>query len=432
MMRKYYTTFSEKNLTGNAGLVHLGRFAEKLGLVKMIERTLTIQRGVNADYQAADAILMLMMGVLSGIKHMAHTIILKNDDVLRALFRWDKFPDATTFGRIFRLFSPCHCKELADVENAARRKVWTKKWFGKITLDMDSTVRGVYGSQEGAEKGYNPKKKGQKSYHPLLCFVAENRECLHNWFRAGGAYSANGCVEFMKECFARLPKRVWSIAVRADSAFFQGGLLDFLEEKGTQYLIKVKLKGLEILLESKKWRKVANRPGFESTEFEFKCRGWKKARRFVAVREVIISEVKGDLLFDLTKVQYDYFCYVSNMGLSPMASHKYYGQRATSENWIEWCKNHMASGSILTQDFWANSAIFQTCILAYNLMVWMMWLNNDAGFKEEPNTIRMWLISVPARLLTRSRRWQLKLSKNYPFKQRWIYLEDSIQELSFA
>jgi len=68
----------------------------------MIEKTLTIQRGANADYQAADAILMLMMGVLTGIKHMAHTIILRNDDVLRALFRWDKFPDATTFGRIFR------------------------------------------------------------------------------------------------------------------------------------------------------------------------------------------------------------------------------------------------------------------------------------------------------------------------------------------
>jgi len=38
MMRKYYTTFSEKNLTGNAGLVHLGRFAEKLGLSKMLKK----------------------------------------------------------------------------------------------------------------------------------------------------------------------------------------------------------------------------------------------------------------------------------------------------------------------------------------------------------------------------------------------------------
>ncbi|MFH1947054.1 MAG: IS1380 family transposase, partial [Candidatus Magasanikbacteria bacterium] len=44
MMRKYYVTFSEKNLTGNAGLVHLGRFAEKLGIQKMLDKTLTIQR----------------------------------------------------------------------------------------------------------------------------------------------------------------------------------------------------------------------------------------------------------------------------------------------------------------------------------------------------------------------------------------------------
>ncbi len=116
---------------------------------------------------------MLMMSVLSGIKHMAHTIMVKNDEVLRALFRWDKFPDPTTFGWISRLFSQSHCTELAEVEHAARRKVWSKKWFGKITLDMDSTVRGVFGSQEGAEKGYNSKKMGQKSYHPLLCFIAE-------------------------------------------------------------------------------------------------------------------------------------------------------------------------------------------------------------------------------------------------------------------
>jgi len=27
MMRKYYVNFSEKNLTGNAGLVHLGRLS---------------------------------------------------------------------------------------------------------------------------------------------------------------------------------------------------------------------------------------------------------------------------------------------------------------------------------------------------------------------------------------------------------------------
>lgn len=430
-MRNFHVQFTEKNLTGNAGLTHLGRFAEKLGLNKMLEQHISIQRAENAKYRICDVVLMLTFGVLTGAKHISHLAILRADTVLRALFRWDDFPDATTFGRMFKLFTHKHCKELSDVEAMARRKVWSKKFFGKITLDMDSTVRGVYGRQEGAAKGYNPKKMGQKSYHPLLCFVAQNRECLHNWFRSGDTFSANGSVEFIKECFARIPKRVWKIDVRADSAFFDGNLLDYIEEKQCQHLIKVKMKGLAALLETQSWQKAKKNPNFETTEFKHKCSSWKKHRRFVAVREIVLTP-SDDAMFPSPKVEYSYFCYVTNMNLTPWAAHKYYGKRATSENWIQWCKNQMASGSILTQDFWANSAIFQSCILAYNLMVWMMWLNNEDGFKEEPNTIRMYLIQVPARLLHRGRQWMLKLSQSYPFQEQWRYLEEAIGKLEFS
>ncbi len=168
MMRKFHVTFSEKSITGNAGLVHLGRFAEKLGLSKSLRQKISIERGANAQHQVADIILILTMGVLVGVKHMSHLVILKADTAIRTLFGWKIFPDVTTFGRVFRLFTPRHCSELAEVESDMRRKVWNKKWFGKVTMDMDSTVRGVYGTQEGAAKGYNPKKKGQKAYHPLL------------------------------------------------------------------------------------------------------------------------------------------------------------------------------------------------------------------------------------------------------------------------
>ena len=151
----------------------------------------------------------------------------------------------------------------------------------------------------------------------------------------------------------------------------------------------------------------------------------------MAIRQVKEYE-SDDVLFNTPKIEYQYFCYVTNMPLAPWAAHKYYGKRATSENWIEWCKNQMASGSILTQKFWANSAIFQTCILAYNLMVWMMWLNDEKGFKEEPATIRMILIHVAGRLQYRGRQWFLRLSQDYVFKERWQMMENSIQALSFA
>ena len=97
-----------------------------------------------------------------------------------------KFPDATTFGRIFRLFSPGRCVELAEVENEARRKVWPKKWFGKITLDMDSTVHGVYGSQEASEQGYNPnppdccRQGGQEKKGKKVITLRWNRR-LDSW-----------------------------------------------------------------------------------------------------------------------------------------------------------------------------------------------------------------------------------------------------------
>lgn len=425
-MKPFTVKFTEKSLTGNAGLVQIGRFIKKLGLQQLLERHLTIRRGANANYTPGDAVIKVIMGVLARARHISDLKILSVDPVIRTLFEWTRFPDNRTFGRIFRLFTAAHCNELSEVEAQARKKVWGKKWFGRATFDMDSAVRGVTGSQEGAEKGYNPKKKGQKSYHPLLCFVAETRECFHNWFRCGSAYSANGSVEFMKECFARLPKRVWKVFVRADSAYFDGKLLDFLEERRSEYLIKVKRKNLVSLLMRQPWRKARNKPGIETTEFMYRCQGWKVARRFVAIRVLVENETEN-VLFPMPR--YEFFCYVTNLKLTPWETHKCYGKRATCENWIEWCKNQMASGSMLTQDFWANSALFQSCIFAYNLLVWMLWLHSKKGFHQEPNTIRFWLIHIPGRLIRSGRRWILKLPEDYLFKKEWVHIERSISAL---
>ena len=164
MMKNVKIEFTAKNLTGNAGLVNFGRFIKKLGLPALLSNRIGIVRGANADYQAKDVIIMLILAVLAGAKHMSHVVIIRADSVIRTLFNWEEFPVDCTFSRIFKLFTHCNCNELSEIESIVRKKVWGKKWFGRITFDMDSTVRGVFGSQEGAAKGFNPKKKGQKSY----------------------------------------------------------------------------------------------------------------------------------------------------------------------------------------------------------------------------------------------------------------------------
>jgi len=355
-MRTFSTDYTGKNLTKNAGLVNLGKFADKIGLPGILGRRLTIRRGVTADYAIADVVMMLMMGVLAGAKHLSHLSILKADVAIRKLLGWELFPDASTFGKLFKRFNFGHCHELSEAEAEARKRVWSKKWFPRITMDMDSTVIGVTGFQEGAEKGYNPKKKGQKSYHPLLCFIAETRECLHNWFRSGSAYTSNGAVEFLKECYERIPQRISQIFVRADSGFFEGELLDFLESRHSEYLIKVKTKNLATLLMGQtSWQREKGKTGIETVAFMHQCHGWKKERCFVAIRKLVAVQTEG-VFFPLP--QYEFFCYVANLPHAPWHIHKLYGQRATSENWISWCKSQMASGTIRTGSFWANSAIF--------------------------------------------------------------------------
>jgi hypothetical protein len=341
-MKNFHTKFTAKNLTGNAGLVHLGKFADKLQLPKTLKKVISIERGHTANYDVSNVVMMLMMGVLAGVKHISNLCVIRHDSVIRKLFNWDKFPDNRTFGRVFELFNQKHCNELHEAEQIIREKVWEKKWFGRVTLDFDSTVIGVYGSQEGAAKGFNPKKKGQKSYHPLLCFVAETRECLHSWFRTGSAYTGNGAPDFIRECFSRIPKRVWKLFVRADSGFFNGALLDVLAEKHTEYLIKVKMKNLASLLMQQNWQKIKGKKGFEdkvflkkklyprieSTTFTYKCNTWKRQRQFVAIRKEIEITTENRTLFPIP--QYEFFCYVTNLNLSPWKIHKCYGQRSTS------------------------------------------------------------------------------------------------------
>ena len=63
----------------------------------------------------------------------------------------------------------------------------------KLTLMLDSTVVVRYGEkQAGAEVGYNPKKRGRPSHHPLVAFSKETGDCLGVRWRAGNAHTAEG------------------------------------------------------------------------------------------------------------------------------------------------------------------------------------------------------------------------------------------------
>jgi hypothetical protein len=94
------------------------------------------------------------------------------DKVIQNIFGWKRMAGHKSFQRYFNKFG-----------QADNQRVFTElfNWFFKqikfdnYTLDLDSTIMTRYGNQEGAKKGYNPKKLGLNSHHPLLTFVADVR-----------------------------------------------------------------------------------------------------------------------------------------------------------------------------------------------------------------------------------------------------------------
>lgn len=76
-------------------------------------------------------------------------------------------------------------------------------------LDVDTTVKVLYGRQEGAVVGYNPKKSGRPSltYHTFS--MANLRLILDVEVQAGNEMSANYTSPDLCSFLSRIPKEQW-------------------------------------------------------------------------------------------------------------------------------------------------------------------------------------------------------------------------------
>jgi hypothetical protein len=417
-----------RNMTSQAGLIPVIKFLDGLGFSGLFHRHVYHERADNAQYHLVDMVYLVLIGLVGGARSISQCVVLWSDGIVRRVGGWMRIPDESTVGRVFKEVGERHVSELETLVHEARKRVWgraLRAGTSRIAIqcqkmvDADSSVKTVYGRQQGSAKGYNPHKRGAPSYHPLLAFCTDTKEILQAWFRTGSAYTSNGIVEFMKQLLAQLPE-YHRIVFRADSGFFVGALMDLLDLRGHGYLIKVKLRNLAQLMAQQYWTPVRNQPGWEQCEFQYRANDWTQARFFVAVRcrkDPVADHPQGELL---EIEHYDYFCYVTTEPLSPWQAHQTYGQRATSETWIEEAKGQMGLAHLKTDHFLANAALFQCAVLAYNTIRWMALMSGNATLKRwEPQTVRMFLIRVAGKLLTGANQLRIKLPRKHLHARVW-------------
>src|SRR3954454_3558180 len=273
--------YSDKNVTAWGGMQEMKMLIEKSGISKKIEELGLPEKKSNNSIDGITIIESFWVSIWIGCFRFSHTAVVRLDEVLRQIFGWKRVASGTTFGRFFKSFS-----ESRSHQFFIELYSWffEQLTFDNYTLDVDSSVITRYGEQEGSKKGYNPKKPGRNSDHPLFAFVNDIRMVANCWNRSGDSASSSNCIHFLEETFEILKHKKVGL-FRADSGFCTSSILDFIEGKKMAYVMACKLyANLQAeIYQLTKWNAIGE--GLWISEIRYKQGGWKRARRIIVIRQ---------------------------------------------------------------------------------------------------------------------------------------------------
>jgi hypothetical protein len=409
-------SFDERHLTHFGGMVLMQRFCKQVDLRHRLHRTVRLPQRAG-DYQSTDLTMALLFAIIAGLRRLNKTEVLQYNGTFLSLLGLTSFPDQTTFRRFLKRLIPDAVRQIVRVHDQLRRELFSMPQApSSLIFDIDSVVLTLYGQQEGARVGYNPKKHGRRSYHPLLCFEATRQEFWHGSLRPGNAGSSTGVIAFMRRCLGKLPSTVARsrVRVRADAGYFSGRFIRFLEIERLGYVIVAREhRGIKQHAQAARFRKLHF--GWEVGEFRYTPTHWDSPHRFVVIRRPVPedpAEAKQLTLFK--NKRYAYSVLVTNLPLAPWRVWRFYCPRATIEKNIRELLYDLPLGKIPTDDWIANVAFFHLVLFAFDLAHWFKRLCLPPEYLHATlETLRTDLLVVPARLVRRAGRNVLHLPRDY-------------------
>lgn len=190
--------------------------------------------------------------------------------------------------------------------------------------------------------GYNAKKPGRKSQHPLMAFVADVNIVANFWLRSADAHSANTFEAFLLQTLANLQNKQIGL-LTADSGFYSKKIFNMLETQ-PQPISSIIACPMYVTTQrhihsQKTWLKLDD--GIEICDSEYQSPSWDAPRRLIMVRQKIKDRPKagGKTLSLFTDDEitrgYRHICYVTNLSLPPVEIWRIYRNRANCENQIK-------------------------------------------------------------------------------------------------
>jgi hypothetical protein len=309
-------------------------------------------------------------------------------------------------------------------------------------LDIDTTVKPLYGHQEGAVKGYNPHKQGRPSHAFHTYFIANLRLILDVEVQAGNQTASSFSRPALFDFIDALAPESRPAFIRGDVGFGNEGTMKEAEERGLPYLFKLrrtsKVKDLiEEVFDRPDW--IFAGQGWEGVESTIMLSGWTRMRRVVVVRRELKDDLAltnksetGQLEFAFVETldpvkKYEYAVYITTLPDEILTISQHYRDRADCENPFDELKNQWSWSGFTTQDIHRCQVMARHTALIYNW--WSIFVRLAIpGRHAEAITSRPLMLHGVARQTTHAGQRRLTITSTHASSERIRKILSSLSE----
>jgi len=271
-------------ITSVGGLAHFAMFLRQTGLFDRLCGDFPVLHRSNNSCSNRDILGTAVLAILLGKTRYVHIEALRHDEAARELLGLGEVVSDATVRRAFKEAGE---EELDAWLSRHEREVYEVLLSFRYILDIDNTVKPIYGHQEGAELGYNPAKSGRPSHNYHSFFIGRARIALGVEVLPGKQHSGRCGMKRLWALIDALPPNLWPSLLRGDVGYGSDANMREAESRGIVYLFKIKRSTHVRRL----FRSLADGPGWkdcgcgwQSMEVSLALEGWDRQRRVLFIR----------------------------------------------------------------------------------------------------------------------------------------------------
>ena len=372
-----------------------------------------------------DVLGSLFLSILSGHNRYAHMTALRGDTVNTQLLGIHKIiSDDSAIRALKRMDEANAIQWLQGHLQSSYAPLLTYPWI----LDVDVTVKPLYGHQEGATIGYNPHKPGRPSHTYHTYMMANTRLVLEVNVQSGDKTHSSHSMPGLVELLRRLPEDSQPAFIRGDCDWGNDPIMSELEEMEQHYLFKLKRSARVRELIAKvhgrgRWSRFND--GWELKESTLQLQGWEQPRRVILSRRRLHKDTLLGLEYKKGEQQelalidgpedmrlYEYSVLVTNLDDELITVMQHYRDRADCENNFDETKNQWGWGGFVTRKLQTSQIMARMVALVYNW--WNLFVRLGIPEKHhEAITSRPLMLSSVGRLTQSARQRRMVITTTH-------------------